>query len=298
MTGQSKIAHINGAALQLHALGRAFRLCAFAGLFAVFMLAVTLALLISGMGVPAALAVLAGQTLAAGTVGFAFFLVAQASSPLNDAPSRSLLGPVIFGVVAGLITLIPLLGLLPAADMCRRAHRIFLACGISFGVIGPTPAQLRSLCMGRCHNCGYSVDQHGSDLCPECGNDVTACRTTTSILKPVRRVDPAQAEALRALCVRWTFIGVVVGFGQLILLVTITGRITPWLLPLVYLPGPLYSGVALHLGLRARRILGGTSMRIHLAAVIASLVSPMFGGFILDSIGSRLGTAARDGVVV
>ena len=289
-----KAARISGKMVNLHALAAAYRLSALAVLGSFATLCLTLFLLARGM-TSLGLTVFTISQLATGAaIGCAAHRSAAGAAAVEQPPRTLSLLHLAGSTFFAALCCIPILGLLPAADLCGKAHRIFNTLGVPVGMLGPSQAALASLRLGVCHQCGYDISKQPGNTCPECGNDVAGDKAdATGSLGPVQ-VDTQAATSCATACTVMVTIGLLIGVPQAFLFVFAASNLRDHLLWL-WLPGPIWGLVASVLASRALRILAARGTVDHAVVLLSSLLCPAFGAIILAKLASRLSRAAQTG---
>ena len=72
-------------------------------------------------------------------------------------------------IIGGLLTLVPILGLLLLLAANARATRVLKRHGVPVGFLGVSKAQVARLREGACKSCGYDIRGLKAGVCPECG---------------------------------------------------------------------------------------------------------------------------------
>jgi hypothetical protein len=292
----AKATRINGQMVNLHALALTYRICALAVISSLLLLAIVGVLLSRRMELTA-LGILIGGQLATGiaiSIAFRQRRLGDAAVAIEPAPLPSRVFSTAADVLTAALCSLPLLGLLPAADLCGRAHRIFNTLDVPVGMLGPSAAALAALRLGVCHHCGYDINHQPGDTCPECGSDIAGDKSSApSGLAPVR-VDSSAAASCATACTMFAALGLFIGIVQLSLLISLASDARPHLF-LIWLPGMVWGAVASVLTARALRILAARGTVDHAVVLLTSLIWPVISAFILGKFAFRLRRAAESG---
>ncbi len=291
-----KAARINGHMVNLHTLATSYRICALAAIYSFLIMFVSGMLLARRMELTALGIFLSGQ-LATGiaiTIAFRRRRLGDAAVATNPPP----LPARVFDTAADVLTVglcaFPILGLMPAADLCGRAHRIFNTLGVPVGLVGPSQAAINALRLGLCHTCGYDINHQPGDTCPECGSDISGDRqSAASGLKPVT-IDRVQANDLAGTCDLIGYSGLALGTLQLVLVLLIESARREMFL-ITWLLGFLWGLAGAVMAARALRVLAARGTVDHAAVLLSSLISPLLGAALLLRLAFRLRLAAKSG---
>lgn len=292
----AKATRIDGQMVNLHALALSYRICALAVIFSLLLLVIVGMLLSRRMEVTALATLLGGQLATGITIAIAFRQrrLGNAAVAIEPAPLPSRVFDTAADVLTAALCSLPLLGLLPAADLCGKAHRVFNTLGVPVGMLGPSMAALASLRLGVCHHCGYDINHQPGDTCPECGTNIAGDKSSaTSGLAPVR-IDSSAAASCATACTMFAALGMFIGIVQLFLLISLGSKARDHLF-LIWFPGLVWGAVASVLTRRALRILAARGTVDHAVVLLTSLLWPVISASILGKFAFRLRRAAESG---
>lgn len=306
-----KVARVNGVLVDLYAEAMAYRVLGLSVATGLLTLFCAIGLMSSRNFTLAMIAFYGGQGLTGLMVGYGLYLrhtpVRLPPPASSDAsPPQPAIGSPgaahapqahwrwLYAFGYGLVALVPLLGILPAAQICGDIHRIFNALGLPIGHFGPTNAAIDALHLGACHRCGYDIREQASNTCPECGADVAGDKPESQSLLRLVEIDRQAASRASRSTMSVGLLGLVVGIGQFAALFAVSRPDSGALLliwsasiPMLFLGGVIAG--------RGKKVLAASGTVDDLAVVLAMLIWPVLGGVLLMKMSNRLSEAANSG---
>ena len=297
----AKATRVNGQMVNLHALALTYRICALAVIASLLLLAIVGVLLSRRMELTA-LGILIGGQLATGiaiSIAFRQRRLGDAAVAIEPAPLPSRVFSTAADVLTAALCSLPLLGLLPAADLCGRAHRIFNTLDVPVGMLGPSTADIDALSPTVCPQCGGDFDQQHGTVCPICLSDVSDQHRDILISSNAapahpgqRRLDRSAAYQSRTHCAVLASISFIIAAAQLIALATLKNRDLLLLIWSPSIPMAIIGGIVAS---RGKRALGAHHSADELAIPLAMLLWPPFGGMLLIGMAVRLSRVVTTG---
>jgi hypothetical protein len=291
----AKFANINGKMVNLHSLAVSYRICVVAVVGSFLVLFFSVVLISRRIDVLASLLFVSGQLACGIAIATAFRLSRIGDDAVTRPPRKPpfIVFRVLFDALTAVVSALPIFGLMPAANFCNWAHRVFNTLGVPVGVLGPSQAVISTLRLGLCHKCGYDISQQPSNLCPECGTDVTGDKPAPGGLSAVQN-DRQRARVLAGRCILVGAIGLALGIIQIQFVLPYKpskSDIAFW----TWLIGAIWGVVALVLAGRSLRALAARGALDHIVVLLTSLISPLVGAIVLLWIALRLRSAAKSG---
>ena len=296
-----KAARIDGHMVNLHTLATTYRICALAAIYSFLIMFISGMLLARRMELTA-LGIFLGGQLATGiaiTIAFRRRRLGDAAVATNPPPRPAR----VFDIAADVLTVglcaFPILGLMPAADLCGRAHRIFNTLDVPVGMLGPSTADIDALSPTVCPQCGGDFDQQHGTVCPICLSDVSDQHRDILISSNAapahpgqRRLDRSAAYQSRTHCAVLASISFIIAAAQLIALATLKNRDLLLLIWSPSIPMAIIGGIVAS---RGKRALGAHDSADELAVALAMLLWPPFGGMLLIGMAVRLSRVVTTG---
>jgi hypothetical protein len=291
----AKFANINGQMVNLHSLAVSYRICVIAVVGSFLALFFSVVLMAYGIVVLGSLLFVSGQ-LACGIAIATAFRISRIGDDAVAIPRRKptfIVFRVAFDAFTAVVAAFPIFGLMPAANFCNWAHRVFNTLGVPVGILGPSQAVISTLRLGLCHRCGYDISQQPGNLCPECGSDISSDKPAPGGLSAVQ-IDRRRARVLAGRCILVGAIGLALGIIQTQLVLPYKpskSDIAFW----TWLIGAIWGVVAMVLAGRSLRALAARGALDHIVVLLTSLISPLVGAIVLLWIALRLRSAAKTG---
>ncbi len=201
------------------------------------------------------------------------------------------------GIVLGVLGIVPVLGMLPAASMTGKLHQILSSVGVPLGIFGPSRLTTSVLRHGICPVCDYDLTQLIADRCPECNAHVDTEKPTSDAMLTSVEIVSADARSLARKCRQTAWTGIGLGLVQLSLCVGLAGDVpNPGLLVFVF-PGLVFGAIASTVSFVGKQVLR-EQWTVDFAAVgILSIFLPPVAAVLLFRQAIRLSVAAARGHV-
>ena len=302
-----KVVIIDGAMVNLYAAARAYCTVNWSVLVSGLALVAAIFCLYNRNQTLAIIVLSAGQLLSGGLAALASY---QYSAPvqLPFAVQRKLPSTrepdsteqrALNAAVAGLIALIPLIGVSFTSFRGTRIRMEFIALRLPVGMFGPGTADIDALSPAVCPQCGGDFDQQHGTVCPICLSDVSDQHSDIPISSNAapahpgqRRLDRSAAYQSRTHCAVLASISFIIAAAQLIALATLKNRDLLLLIWSPSIPMAIIGGIVAS---RGKRALGAHHSADELAIPLAMLLWPPFGGMLLIGMAVRLSRVVTTG---
>jgi hypothetical protein len=295
-----KVVMIDGALVNLYAAARAYSTLNWSVLVSVLALLAAIVCLYN-RNPPLAIIVLSAGQLLSGALAAIGSYQYGAPVQLPFAVQRKLpraLEPeskeqrALHTAVAGLIALVPLIGVSFTSFRATRIRMVFIALRLPVDMFGTGSDAIDAVSPAVCPQCGSDFDQQHGTVCPVCLSDVSDLQsdvpgdsTATPAHTGQGRLDRSAAYQSRTHCAVLASISFIIAAAQLIALATLKNRDLLFLIWSPAIPMAIIGGIVAS---RGKRALGAHDSADELAVALAMLLWPPFGGGLLIGMAVRL----------